>query len=172
MQFNPIFPQSFDRKPRSNITRKDNSATTGWSLLRAQFSVSTWLLLGAALQSVVVLLHVFLHVRLSYIILPSLALLVIKGVNLFLEVFELKENPLRKGVIPGKHAAMIPSAGVGGGFARANGESVGGGSMVVFLLGARSNRLVTRSASFSYLPVPSLALLFFCVPKCKSRPRY
>jgi hypothetical protein len=68
-----------------------------------------------------------------------------------------------QGVIKGRHSAIFPNRD--GGFERSIGESVGGGGVCVFLLGARSNRYLFPFPSshplsqylfFSLFPNPSL----------------
>jgi hypothetical protein len=94
------------------------------------------------LQSLLVLVPLILHSPLPvyYALLPSLALLSYKIANTYLVLWGFKENPLMQGVVRGRVSALIPSAD--GGFERGVGDSVGGGGVCVFLLGARTNRYV------------------------------
>jgi hypothetical protein len=86
----------------------------------------------------------------NYTVLPSLVFLPYKIINTYLALWGFKGNHLMDGVVKGRHSAIFPNSD--GGFTRSVGESVGGGGVCVFLLGARSNRFRLPSPH----PFPSL----------------
>jgi hypothetical protein len=143
MEFTPLFPTPTpNRKPLSNSSKAFPKGTHpfltvgGQNIRRAQFTISTWLCVGAVLQSLLVLLPLPVY----YTVLPSIALLAYKIINTYLIQWGFRENKLMDGVLMGRHSAIFPNSD--GGFTRRVGESVSGGGVCVCLLGARSNRCV------------------------------
>ncbi|PNS17142.1 hypothetical protein CAC42_7196 [Sphaceloma murrayae] len=98
------------------------------SLIRAQFNIETWVLLGAALQSLLTLL---LPIRLA--LLPAAAFLLSKIASTYATKHNLLRNPHMSNVIHGKHSAQFPSSV--GEFGSAPARS----PVCVFMIGARGN---------------------------------
>ncbi|KAH0544909.1 hypothetical protein FGG08_000989 [Glutinoglossum americanum] len=96
--------------------------------LRDNFTISTWLLVGATLQSALLLL---LPARFALV--PPFMLLMYRFLDTVLMAAGWKKNIYLEGVIPGKFSAQIPDAQ--GRFSK--GPSSEG--ICVFLIGARSN---------------------------------
>jgi hypothetical protein len=141
MEFTPLFPNpTLARKSLSNSSRAFPRgghrlfSIGGQNSLRAQFTISTWLCVGAAFQSLLVLLPLPVY----YTILPSIVLLAYKIINTYLELWGFKRNHLMDGVIKRRYSAIFPNSD--GSFTRSAGQAIGGGGVCVFLLGARSNR--------------------------------
>jgi hypothetical protein len=80
--------------------------TNDRTLLRDNFTTSTWLLIGATLQTSLLLLPI----RPSYALAPAVILLSYRFINNLLICFGLKQNPYMDGVTIGKRAAIYPSA--------------------------------------------------------------
>jgi hypothetical protein len=80
--------------------------TNDRTLLRDNFTTSTWLLIGATLQTSLLLLPI----RPSYALAPAVILLSYRFINNLLICFGLKQNPYMNGVTIGKRAAIYPSA--------------------------------------------------------------
>jgi hypothetical protein len=74
------------------------------ALLRDNFTTSTWLLIGATLQTLLFLLPL----RPSYALAPAVLLLSYRFTANLLMCFGLKRNPYMDGVTVGKRAALYP----------------------------------------------------------------
>jgi hypothetical protein len=74
--------------------------------LRDNFTISTWLLLGASLQCLLIVLPI----RPSYAILPALLLLGYRFSLGLLHCFGLARHRLMDDVMPGKTAAVYPES--------------------------------------------------------------
>ncbi|KAJ9669574.1 hypothetical protein H2201_000441 [Coniosporium apollinis] len=102
--------------------------------IRDQFTISTWLSLGAILQTAAYLLVG----RLS--LLPASALVAYRVLDAFLMTVGVKRNPAMDGVILNKFAAAFPDAG--GKF----GNKPAREGVVCFLIGARCNQYGSMGA--------------------------
>ena len=91
------------------------------------------MLLGAVVQTGLF----FLPLRPVYQYGPCLTLLVLKIIDNVLQLFGIKRNEHMQGVIPGRHAALLPN--VDGTFQRDENGFPGGGQITVFLLSVKSN---------------------------------
>ena len=108
----------------------------GHNLLRDQFTITTWLLLGAVLQA----LLVALPVRTLYTVAPAVALLSWQLVDGLMMSFGLKRNIYLDNVLQTKYAALVPDEQ--GGFTSASvgkGIESGGKGVCAFILGFRVN---------------------------------
>lgn len=74
-------------------------------MVRDNFTTSTWLLLGAACQSLLLVLPI----RPSYALAPALLLLSLRLLRTLLMCLGLVHDPYREGVIPGKTTGIYPS---------------------------------------------------------------
>ncbi len=101
------------------------------SLLRNNLSISSWLLIGATLQSLLLILPI----RPSYALIPAFFLLCYRGISTILMIFGLKHNPYMDGVEEGKYTGLYPS--VSGSQKTPKNEEV-----CVLLVTARSNQYV------------------------------
>lgn len=95
--------------------------------LASNFSLSTLLLAGACLQSVLVL-----TIQNKYALLPAFAVLVLRSLDALLITFKLKQNPYLADVIAGRVTALVPND---------QGEIIGPSAekVAILLLGAKSN---------------------------------
>lgn len=100
-------------------------------LIRDNFTTSTWLLIGATLQTSLLLLPI----RPSYALAPAVLLLSYRFINNLLICFGLKQNPYMDGVTIGKRSAIYPSASP-------TEENPASEEICVFLLLARCNQSV------------------------------
>lgn len=125
MGYQPELPP-FSSKPR--IQYKWTPKWTGLiQLLGANFELSTLLMVGACLQSILVLTF-----RNKYALLPAFFVLFLRSVDTFLVMFKFKANPYMEGVIKGRVTALVPNE---------DGEITGPGEqqVAILLLGAKSN---------------------------------
>ncbi|KIX95309.1 uncharacterized protein Z520_08826 [Fonsecaea multimorphosa CBS 102226] len=141
MSIKTLFPAS-SQKPRSQYSIAGNIGSgkkTGFgpysgfeiALLKDNFSISTWLLMGGAIQ----LLLSFVFPR-SYIAFPVLAILAWNIGDAFMMHFGLKKNVWSEGVIDGKWSVAYPSEGA---TEVVRGNPSENGPRAVMILGARSN---------------------------------
>ncbi|KIW89596.1 uncharacterized protein Z519_09752 [Cladophialophora bantiana CBS 173.52] len=141
MGIKTLFPAS-SQKPRSQYSIANKvgpGKKTGFgpysgsdlALLKDNFSISTWLLLGGAIQ----ILLSFIFPR-SYVAFPVLLILGWNIVDAFLMQFGLKRNVWAEGVIDGKWSVGYPSEGETEVIHGNPGEN---GPRAVMILGARSN---------------------------------
>lgn len=75
-------------------------------LLKDNFTLSTWLLIGAACQSLLLLFPI----RPSYALAPVFVLMGYRIIRTGLMCFGLVRNPHMDGVLEGKYAAIYPSS--------------------------------------------------------------
>ena len=104
-----------------------------WNIMKDEAELSTWLLVGAGLQSLLVL---FLPLYVAVV--PTCSFLLYRITTTFLITQGLMNNPRLENVTAGKLWAVPPSL---------NGSpSVKSpqNNMVLFILGARSNQSVVR----------------------------
>jgi hypothetical protein len=89
--------------------------------------LSTWLLLGACLQTILVIL-----LPKRYALTPAITLLAIKAIDTALITYGIKANPYLQDMLPKKSTAQIMNR---------NGDFAGPGQekVAVLLLGAKSN---------------------------------
>ena len=108
----------------------------GHNFLRDQFTIRTWLLLGALLQALLVLLPI----RTIHTIVPVIGLLSWQVIDAFMMSFGLRRNVYMDNVAQAKYTALIPDEE--GNFTRASvgkGFDSGGKGACVFILGFRIN---------------------------------
>jgi hypothetical protein len=139
MALTTMFPPATSR-PTSQYSHAANldSVKTGFgpfsgaevALLRDNFRISTWILLGCIIQYLLTL-----GLRPSLAALPAFLLLGWATIDTLLMSFGLKKNPWYAGVIDGKFAAAYPAEGERS--AIANPADNGPGA--VMILGTRSN---------------------------------
>ena len=98
------------------------------NVLRYNFSIYTWILLGASLQALVV----FLVSSGRYVLLISTVLLFAKVSRTLLQAFNFAPNPYLEDVIPGRTTALVPDED--GNIATSGSEKI-----AVLHLGAKSN---------------------------------
>ena len=98
-------------------------------MLRMNIAISTWLLTGAFMQSLLVL-----TVPTTYVILPPIFLLTIRCLDKISIASGLRNGLLTDGVIMKKATAQIPAAGSRGPSIREGGEEI-----VIFLISVKSN---------------------------------
>ncbi|KAI9734345.1 MAG: hypothetical protein M1834_002451 [Cirrosporium novae-zelandiae] len=106
MAFTPAFPNAVSKRPRSQFAGK----ARGGQLLRDHFETGTWVLFGAALQSILTLLPI----TRKYAVVVVFFILGVKMLNQLLMVVGLKRNTYMDGVLDGKWAPVIPSEEDGG----------------------------------------------------------
>jgi hypothetical protein len=125
-------------KPRSNIIRgyglQERSVypntVADLHALRDNFTISTWLLIGASLQCLLMVLPI----RPSYALLPAVVILSCRLAKNLLQCFGIIRHPYADGVIPGKVAAKMPES------YDKEGNQVNDGGVCVIMLFARSNQ--------------------------------
>lgn len=98
-------------------------------MLRMNIAISTWLLTGAFLQSLLVL-----TVPTTYAVLPPIFLLAIRCLDKISIASGLRNGLLTDGVIMKKTTAQIPAADSEMSSVRGSGEEI-----VIFLISAKSN---------------------------------
>jgi hypothetical protein len=100
------------------------------ALLRDNFKISTWIMLGCMIQYLLTL-----GLRPSLAVLPAFLLLCWSIIDTLLAVIGLKTNPWYAGVIDGKFAAAYPAEGERSAIA----GPAENGPGAVMILGTRSN---------------------------------
>jgi heme-degrading monooxygenase HmoA len=129
--FNVRSPHSFHISPQSNYSKA----------LHGNFSLSTLLLIGAAIQTVLVLLPI----PKTYVLSPAITLLVLRLTHTMLITYNIIPNPYLKNAVPKKSTAQVMDRS--GNFAGPGKEKV-----AVLLLGAKSNHpLGIFAPDFSYV---------------------
>ncbi|CZT25679.1 uncharacterized protein RCC_11348 [Ramularia collo-cygni] len=118
----PLFPPR-ETRPRSDYFGPARGAT----FLRDQFTISTWLCMGAVVQGSLLLAIG----RLALV--PAVALLLYRTLDTYAMVVGFKENKYMKHVITQKVSAQIPDEN--GKF----GSKPASSAITVFLIGARTN---------------------------------
>ncbi|KAK5000359.1 hypothetical protein LTR66_000777 [Elasticomyces elasticus] len=124
MDFVPLLSPSTVR-PVSKFIRGEKTGQA--NLIRDNFTLTTWMLLGAGAQSLLFLLAG------RVALLPAVAVLVWQVLDTYLMATGVKHNTYMDGIIPGKFSAQFPDESGNYGNKPANSE------VVVFLLGARIN---------------------------------
>ena len=143
MAFTPLIPNALNERPTSQLSirlgvrPKRTLNNFDLTVLRDNFTISTWLLIGAVLQT---LLLAF-PIGKVYALAPAILLLGFRFVKNLLITFGILANPYMKDVIIGKYAAVYPDAQ--GGFGERATPSNGG--VCVLLLGAQCNQYATLS---------------------------
>ena len=141
MAFTPVFPEQHTRRPISQGSRTFRSkfhpllSTGVQSLIRSQFSIGEWILIGCALQAIIILISPFPVV---YALTPTVALALCKVAHTIMITYGLVDNHHMKNVRVGRHSAVFPEED--GSFARHPGDTVGGSGMVVFILSTKCNQ--------------------------------
>jgi hypothetical protein len=126
-------------KPPSNIyngygnkaSSRDFTTIADLHVLRDNFTISTWLLIGASLQCALLALPI----RPSYALLPALSLLGYRFVHWLLQCFGLVKYPYADGIVKGKSAAVFPDTEVYDG-----GKGKRDGGVCVIMLSAQCHR--------------------------------
>lgn len=123
-------------KPACDIARglkkKDSFLATSIidrQLIRQNFDISTWLLMGATLQTAVLLLPI----RPVFALAPAVLLLAFKFLNTILIWFGLLENPLMKDSVRGKQTARYPQS-------TGTGKQTGNEGVCMIVVSSRSNQ--------------------------------
>ncbi|KAH8598517.1 hypothetical protein B0O99DRAFT_683919 [Bisporella sp. PMI_857] len=93
-----------NQKPRSEMV--SGRDVTKAVVVRDQFTITTWLLLGAAIQAVLALLPI----KPLYAMVPAVSILLWRSSQNVLMTYGLLENTYMKGVITGKFTALPPLA--------------------------------------------------------------
>lgn len=130
MLFKPLLAPSPTPSRPINTPLNDSVSFT---LILNNFTLPTWLAMGAFFQA----LLCALPLRPTFIYGPALLFLVISLIRNILEVLHVSQNPHMANVIPGRHAAVLPSAD--GRFDDPGRETAGGDGICVLLLSARCN---------------------------------
>ncbi|KAJ5591625.1 uncharacterized protein N7459_001994 [Penicillium hispanicum] len=89
--------------PNPNVAKK-KARISAINILKEQFSLSTWILLGAVIQGVVVLM-----VPLFYAVLPAMVIISYRVVDVLLMTAGITRNRFLDGVIMGKFTGQIPN---------------------------------------------------------------
>ncbi|KAL2410877.1 Monooxygenase [Exophiala dermatitidis] len=126
MAFKSVLPPSTER-PKSQSRWPSASRQFAYAL-RENFSLSTWLLLGALLQSIVVFV-----VPLLYATVPLILVLGARVVDAMAVTWGWKKNPMLEGALLHRVSPQIPDED--GNFHEGAAEE----KVVVFLLGAKAN---------------------------------
>lgn len=127
MDFKPLFaPTATHPISSQDRGRKDNTMFYGY--IRNNFTIRTWLLLGALLQCLAAAI-----LPLRYACLPPILIILCQTIDHALMQFGFTENRYMAGVITSKFSAQIPNAD--GTF----GSTPAASSIIVFHLAARSN---------------------------------
>ncbi|KAF1841937.1 uncharacterized protein K460DRAFT_319507 [Cucurbitaria berberidis CBS 394.84] len=126
MSFQPVF-DNFATRPKT-ATLKNPSATFH-ALIRDQFSILTWLLLGASIQA---LASAFLPYRNIVLVLPILLILSYKFTTTLLTLSGILSNPRMESVIPKRTSIVLPDE-------KRIPNSIGGSTVCAIILGVVSN---------------------------------
>lgn len=127
MAFKSIYAPS-SKKPHMQ-DRKDGGAFPILTILQYNFSIVSWILVGASLQA----LAVYLFSSGRYVLLISTTLLAAKITRSLLQASKLAPNPYLKDVIPGRTTALLPDENSG------EVETASSRKIAVLHLGAKSN---------------------------------
>lgn len=136
----PLYPP-LPTRPRSQATRGYVSqfhplfSVAGQNILRAELSITDWLLLGCGFQSLLVLISPLPAI---YSLLPTLSLLTYKVLKIVAMTCGLIYNPHMKNVRVGRQTAIFP--GPDGSFSRSPGDPLGGGEICIVLLSVKCNQ--------------------------------
>ncbi|EST05121.1 Protein of unknown function DUF4188 [Kalmanozyma brasiliensis GHG001] len=140
VEFEPIFPP-FEQQPWSQYAEARKFNTPGRPapkkgsnvfvpiFLRDQFTLSTWMLMGASIQCLLVSV---LGARLWIVALPVL-MLGLRCLRTILQARGMLKNPYMEGVIPGKTTCHFPNSD--GSYSGATSNK----SMAVLLISVKSN---------------------------------
>ena len=132
MAYTPLLAD--DDSPRRHLSKTvTGSKVFGNQLLRDNFTIQSWLLMGAFLQGLLFLLPI----RPIYAFGPVVLLGVLQLANNLALIVGLKRNEYVDGVIEGKSTAVIP--GRGGEFEGEDGFP-GGRQVCFFMLTLKSNQ--------------------------------
>ena len=138
--FRPIFAPRTER-PLSQATQGWQSkyhpllSPNGQNLIRSQFEIGDWLVIGCCLQSLIVVLCPWGPL---WSLMPTLTLAMWKICKTLLVVTGWLENRHMKSVIAGKTTAIFPEDD--GSFSRKIGDSVSGKGVVVMMLTSKCNQ--------------------------------
>ena len=129
MRFVPLSATSASSRPAN--TR--SFATFLHNLVRDQFTLGTWLLLGAAAQSLLILLPL----RSTYVVAPAFALLILQLLDTILVSMGWKRNSYLDGTNGTQVTVLLPQ--LDGSFS-ARAPNSDSGKVAVLLLGFRTNQ--------------------------------
>lgn len=127
MAYTPLSGTLFAKRPSL-------PSTFGLQILRDQLPLTTWLLIGAALQSVLYLLPL----RPAYALAPAFIVLLFKTIDTLLITYNLKPNPYLEGTITERTTALVPNSDGTFGEPSADAES-NNDQIAVLILGFASN---------------------------------
>ncbi|KAK5084855.1 hypothetical protein LTR70_007756 [Exophiala xenobiotica] len=116
-------------QPSSKKSNIQDSKFEILNVLRYNFSILTWILVGASLQA----LAVYLFSSGRYVLLISTILLIAKITRTLLQAYEITPNPYLEDVFPGRTTALLPNEETG------EIETASSRKIAVLHLGAKSN---------------------------------
>ncbi|KAL7952204.1 hypothetical protein V8C34DRAFT_299865 [Trichoderma compactum] len=125
MDFQHFAPQ-IDRIPK--VTPRQMASTALWNTVRDNFAISTWMAIGAALQSLLVL-----FARPTFAIAPAVLVLLYRFSHTMLMHYGIIRNTQMEDVMMGKYTVQIPDKD-----GKPPSEPSGTG-MAVIMLGMRNN---------------------------------
>lgn len=129
MDFQHFAPQ-IDKIPK--VTPRQIASTALWNTVRDNFSISTWMAIGATLQGLLVL-----FARPTFAIAPATLILLYRFSHTMLMHYGFIRNTQMEDVIMGKYTVQIPDKD-----GKPPSEPSGTG-MAVIMLGFRNNSCVT-----------------------------
>jgi hypothetical protein len=138
--FTPVLPHQ-SKRPLSQAAQGWQSkhhpllSSNGQNLIRAQFGIGDWLVIGCCLQAFIALSCPWGPL---WSLAPTFFVALWKICRTALTIAGWLENKHMKGVLLGKTTAIFPDAE--GGFTRKFGDSVAGKGVVVMLLTSKCNQ--------------------------------
>jgi hypothetical protein len=138
--FRPIFSHHKER-PLSQAAQGWQSkyhpllSPNGRNLIRSQFGIGDWLVIGCCLQAVIALSCPW---GLLWSFLPTFAIAIWKLCRTVMVMTGWLENKHMKDVVLGKTTAIFPNAD--GSFSRKHGDSISGKGVVVMMLTSKCNQ--------------------------------
>ncbi|KAK9452458.1 hypothetical protein V1511DRAFT_200246 [Dipodascopsis uninucleata] len=126
MTFRPLNNSAFSMRPKNRTAFLHH-------LIRDQFSITTWLLFGAAIQSTCFMLPI----PRAYVIAPSIFYLSLKALSTLLITLNITTNTFLDGTLATKFTALIPNSD--GTFASHSTPKEDDTRIAVLLLGFRVN---------------------------------
>ncbi|KAG9231988.1 hypothetical protein BJ875DRAFT_99756 [Amylocarpus encephaloides] len=138
--FTPAFPHQHTKRPLSQAAQGWQSkwhpllSPNGQNLIKSQFGVGDWLIVGCCLQAFIVLVS---PCRLIWSLTPTFGLAIWKMFRTLLVIAGWVENPHMKDVVHGKTTTIFPNPD--GSFTRETGQSIVGKGVVVVMLSSKCN---------------------------------
>lgn len=127
MAFSSIYTPLSEKPHMQDL--KEGGSFPLWTVIRFNFSVVSWILVGASLQA----LAVYLFSSGRYVLLISTTLLIAKIARTLLHTYYVTPSSYLKDVIPGRTTALLPNENTG------ELEAASSRKIAVLHLGARSN---------------------------------